>query len=126
MTGWKILSPKFLRTFGVLFRLVANTMGTSLKLAYQINSSPLVAVLAVTKFNFCCIALTCQTYFLRFLDFMSGGALVSQHGAWAPSGMMSVPASECGCRRPNVAYFRANCIVLAPSPPGTVPNFAAI
>jgi len=104
---------------------VANTMETSLKLAYQINSSPTVAVLAVTKFHFCCIALTCQSYFLQFLNFMSGGALVSQHGAWATSGMMSVPASECGCRRPIVAYFRANCIALA-SPPGTVPNFAAI
>ena len=83
--GWKILSPKFLRTFGVLFRLVANTMETSLELTYQITSSPTVAVLAVTKFHFCCIALTCQTYFLQFLNFMSGGALVSQHGAWATS-----------------------------------------
>jgi hypothetical protein len=34
--------------------------------------------LAVTKFHFCCVALTCQTYFLQFLNFMSGGALVSQ------------------------------------------------
>ena len=49
-------------------------METSLKLAYEINSSPTVAVLAVTKFHFCCIALTCQTYFLQFLNFMSGGA----------------------------------------------------
>ena len=44
-----------------------------------------VAVLAVTKFHFCCIALTCKAYFLQFLNFMSGGALVSQHGAWATS-----------------------------------------
>ena len=85
MMGWKILSPKFLRTFGVLFRLVANTMETSLKLANQINSILTVAVLAVTKFHFCCIALTCRTYFLQFLNFMSGGALASQDGVWATS-----------------------------------------
>jgi len=30
-------------------------METSLKLTYQITSSPTVAVLAVTKFHFCCI-----------------------------------------------------------------------
>jgi len=63
--------------------LVPNTMETSLKLAHQITSSPTVAVLAVTKFHFCCIALTCQTYFLQFLNFMSGGALVSQERPFA-------------------------------------------
>ena len=45
---------------------MANNIETSLKLAYQINSSPTVAVLAVTKFHFSCIALTCQTYFRRY------------------------------------------------------------
>ncbi len=73
--GWKILSPKFLRTFGVLFRLMANTMETSLELAHQITSSSTVAVLAVTKFHFCFIALTCQTYFLQFLIARQAGRM---------------------------------------------------
>jgi len=84
--GWKILSPKFLRTFGVLLRLVPNTMETSLKLAHQITSSPTVAVLAVTKFHFCCIALTCQTYFLQFLNCASSSATFAARPAFMASG----------------------------------------
>jgi hypothetical protein len=77
--------PEILANFGGPVWIGGEYHGNLPQVGLSNQRQPTVAVLAVTKLHFCCTALTCQTYFQQFLNFMSGEAPVSQHGTWATS-----------------------------------------